>query len=221
MKGHGRIAVMNALVSFIGMILIAGCASAPPLTSGGKTTPYFISCNVPGAQVITQKGNIVGEVPVEGEIRWEGWNKFWSPYGEMVKVKKIPHPQIGGPRIERRYYFVGKIVAPGYRQKEFREYIGYNENYAISGLSQDLVDRIVINAYLEATARGMVMVSSTQENAEVYVDGAFVGNSPANLKLSEGIHIVEVKKNGFKSYKKELRVIGSSELNLRVTLERE
>lgn len=70
------------------------------------------------------------------------------------------------------------------------------------------------------SARGMVMVSSTPENAEIYADGAFVGNGPANLKLSEGIHIIEVKKAGFTTYRKELRVIGSSQLNLRVTLEK-
>ena len=67
----------------------------------------------------------------------------------------------------------------------------------------------------------MVMITSTPENAEIYADGAFVGNAPANLKLSEGIHIVEVKKAGFKSYRRELRVIGSSELSLRVTLDKE
>ena len=65
------------------------------------------------------------------------------------------------------------------------------------------------------------MVTSTPENAEIYADGAFVGNAPANLKLSEGIHIIEVKKSGFRSYRKELRVLGQSELNLRVTLEKE
>jgi len=73
----------------------------------------------------------------------------------------------------------------------------------------------------ETTARGMLMVSSTPENADIYVDGAFVGNSPANLKLSEGIHIVEVKKLGFSPYKKELRIIESSELNLRIVLKKE
>ena len=70
-------------------------------------------------------------------------------------------------------------------------------------------------------ARGLVMVTSTPENAEIFTDGAFVGNAPATLKLSEGIHIIEVKIAGFKSYRKELRVIGSSELRLRVGLKKE
>ena len=67
----------------------------------------------------------------------------------------------------------------------------------------------------------LVMITSTPEDAEIYIDGAFVGNAPANLKLSEGIHIIEVKKGGFKPYRKELRVFESSELSLRVTLEEE
>jgi len=67
--------------------------------------------------------------------------------------------------------------------------------------------------------RGMVIVTSTPQNAEVYADGAFVGNTPANLKLAEGIHMIEVKMVGYRSYRRELRVIGNSELNLRVTLD--
>ena len=65
---------------------------------------------------------------------------------------------------------------------------------------------------------GKVMVSSNIQGAEVYVDGAFVGNVPANLKLESGIHIIEVKKQGYSSYRKELRVLGGSELSLRAEL---
>jgi len=61
---------------------------------------------------------------------------------------------------------------------------------------------------------GAVSVSASIQGAEVYVDGVFVGNTPANLKLSEGIHIIEVKKTGFASYRRELRVFAGSNLSL-------
>lgn len=67
-------------------------------------------------------------------------------------------------------------------------------------------------------AKGTVIVTCEVQDAEVAVDGAFVGNAPANLKLTEGIHIIEVNKTGFKTYRKELRVLGGSELTLRVKL---
>lgn len=68
---------------------------------------------------------------------------------------------------------------------------------------------------------GKVIVTSNVENAEIFVDGIFVGNTPANLKLKDGIHIIEVKKDGYKSYKRELRVLGDSESSIRTELEKE
>jgi hypothetical protein len=69
-------------------------------------------------------------------------------------------------------------------------------------------------------SRGTVMIVSEPENGDVYVDGAFVGNAPTNLKLPDGIHIVEVKKEGYTPFRKELRVFGDSEVNLRAVLKR-
>jgi uncharacterized membrane protein len=48
-----------------------------------------------------------------------------------------------------------------------------------------------------------------------------VGNSPAKLKLSEGSHVIEVKKAGFKDHKKEIKVMDGSESNLKAVLEKE
>ena len=67
--------------------------------------------------------------------------------------------------------------------------------------------------------KGNVIVSSTPQNADVSVDGIFVGNSPCTLPLKEGIHIIEVKLSGYKPYRKELRVISGGEATIRVTLE--
>ena len=56
------------------------------------------------------------------------------------------------------------------------------------------------------------------EGAEIYVDDVFAGNSPASLKLSDGQHVVEVKKDGIGVYRKEIRVITDSVVTLRVHL---
>jgi hypothetical protein len=68
---------------------------------------------------------------------------------------------------------------------------------------------------------GFVNVTADDPTFEVFADGAFVGNSPAKLKLSEGPHIIEVRKEGFKDYKKEIRVADGSELNLKAVLEKQ
>ncbi len=68
---------------------------------------------------------------------------------------------------------------------------------------------------------GFVNITADDPAFEVFADGAFVGNSPAKLKLSEGPHTIEVRKKGFKDYKKEIRVTDGSELNLRAVLEKQ
>jgi hypothetical protein len=68
---------------------------------------------------------------------------------------------------------------------------------------------------------GAVYVTAEDASFDVFADGAFVGNPPAKLKLSEGSHIIEVKKAGFKNYKKEIKVTDGSELNLKAMLEKE
>ena len=67
-------------------------------------------------------------------------------------------------------------------------------------------------------ATGVVMISANVDGADIYVDGMFVGNTPSNLKLKNGIHIIEVKLSGYKSFKRELRVYPDSEVSLRAIL---
>jgi len=68
---------------------------------------------------------------------------------------------------------------------------------------------------------GFVNITTDDATFEVFADGAFVGNSPAKLKLSEGPHTIEVRREGFKDYKKEISVTDGSELNLRAVLEKQ
>lgn len=65
---------------------------------------------------------------------------------------------------------------------------------------------------------GSVSVTAASEGCEVFVDGSFVGNAPAKLKLSAGAHTIEVKKTGFKDYRRELTVGPEADLTLRADL---
>jgi TPR repeat protein len=71
------------------------------------------------------------------------------------------------------------------------------------------------------TKSGFVNVKADDETYEVYLDGAFVGNAPAKLKLDPGEHLIEVKKQGFKDFKRQIKVTEGSELSLRAVLDRQ
>ena len=62
-------------------------------------------------------------------------------------------------------------------------------------------------------------MKADDDNSEVFLDGAFVGNSPAKLKLDPGSNVIEVKKPGFRVFRKEIKVPEGSELNLHAVLE--
>jgi PEGA domain-containing protein len=70
------------------------------------------------------------------------------------------------------------------------------------------------------TAKGTINVSSNPTGADVLVDGEFVGNSPASLKLTAGKHAVAVKMSGYKDWSKEITVQSGSEVQLTANLEK-
>ena len=67
---------------------------------------------------------------------------------------------------------------------------------------------------------GVVTISSRVAGAEVYVDGEFVGNSPAIVSLPPGKHTVEVRVDGLPPYRRALQVLGGSKLTLRAEFPR-
>jgi hypothetical protein len=71
-----------------------------------------------------------------------------------------------------------------------------------------------------APAIGTVEVHSTPEGAEVNVDGAFIGNAPATLKLAPGQHTIRVTQAGFKEWSREIAVQAGSEAHLSAMLDK-
>jgi hypothetical protein len=72
-----------------------------------------------------------------------------------------------------------------------------------------------------AGATGTVQVVSNPDGADVYSDGAFVGNAPSTLKLSPGKHTVRVTSSGYKEWSREITVQAGSDVKLNAVLEKE
>lgn len=68
---------------------------------------------------------------------------------------------------------------------------------------------------------GSVNVLAEDPKAEVVVDGNFVGNAPARIKLAPGVHVIEVKSSGKKTFHRELTVSAGADLTLRAELQPE
>jgi hypothetical protein len=79
----------------------------------------------------------------------------------------------------------------------------------------------LMKASLEAapTAASVVSFSSEPNGAEIYIDGKFVGQTPATISVQPGPHVVLVKATGRKNWQRDLEALKDSQVALRPVLE--
>ena len=70
-------------------------------------------------------------------------------------------------------------------------------------------------------ALATVMFQSTPGDAEVYVNGDFRGTTPLNLRLTAGTQTVELKLEGFVTWKRDLLVVAGDDTRVAARLEPE
>jgi hypothetical protein len=76
----------------------------------------------------------------------------------------------------------------------------------------------VFVAATTADGFGQVNITSEPDAAEIFVDGKFLGNTPATLKMTVGSHVIVVKATGFADYSRTLEVPKSSKLTVKAAL---
>jgi hypothetical protein len=79
----------------------------------------------------------------------------------------------------------------------------------------------LMKASLEApyTTASTVSFSSEPNGADIYIDGKFVGQTPATISVQPGSHVVLVKAMGRKNWQRDLEVLKDSQVALRPVLE--
>jgi hypothetical protein len=63
-----------------------------------------------------------------------------------------------------------------------------------------------------------ISVSSTPANADILLDGNFVGNTPSEIDVTPGDHTLTISKSGFKSWERKLKASGGT-INIKAELE--
>ena len=77
----------------------------------------------------------------------------------------------------------------------------------------------VADKSMGASSASKISVSSVPANADIEVDGSFVGNTPSLIDVTPGEHSVVVKKTGYKNWERKLKVTGGS-VNVSAELEK-
>ena len=52
----------------------------------------------------------------------------------------------------------------------------------------------------------IVQFNSRPDNCEIWIDGEFVGTADIALRLTPGKHVIEMRRDGFESWRRELSV---------------
>lgn len=65
-----------------------------------------------------------------------------------------------------------------------------------------------------------LQLGSEPTGADIEVDGSFVGNTPSDVQITEGEHMVLVNKAGFKDWERKLKVTAGSSVHLNADLEK-
>jgi hypothetical protein len=68
---------------------------------------------------------------------------------------------------------------------------------------------------------GSVTFTSETPSAEIFVDGNFLGQAPATIRLAIGSHRIEVKSTGRRTWTRDLEVLKDSQLTLHPVLEQQ
>lgn len=71
----------------------------------------------------------------------------------------------------------------------------------------------------DAQPPGKVVIVSEPDGADVYIDGDFIGSTPATVELPPDNYQVSVRLGGYRDWNRGLRVLAGSEVTLRARLE--
>ena len=65
-----------------------------------------------------------------------------------------------------------------------------------------------------AAQTGTVTIATDPANAEIYVDGKFIGQAPSTIRLASGLHRIEAESSGRQPWSRDLEVLADSQLTL-------
>ena len=63
-------------------------------------------------------------------------------------------------------------------------------------------------------------VTSVPDGSDIEIDGKFVGNTPSDVEVTEGEHLIVVKKSGYKTWERKMNVAARSNIHLNAEMEK-
>jgi len=77
---------------------------------------------------------------------------------------------------------------------------------------------VTVSQTSETATESKIAVSSNPANADISVDGSFVGNTPSEVDVTPGDHTLTISKSGFKTWERKFKATGGS-VNINAALD--
>jgi hypothetical protein len=139
----------------------------------------------------------------------------WKGHGAMTLVD----PQQGKYEFTKQKISVTKNLAPGLTGAPME---AASQPAPMVAPTTVVTTPPAVKGSGEATSErtATLAVSTNPDGADIYADGVFIGNAPANLKLPAGKHTIRVSQSDYKDWSREITVQAGSESRLIATLEK-
>ena len=76
------------------------------------------------------------------------------------------------------------------------------------------------SAAAAAPSTARLSIASVPDGADIEIDGSFAGNTPSDLEVPEGERSIVVKKSGYKSWERKMKVLAGSSIHLNAEMEK-
>jgi PEGA domain-containing protein len=88
----------------------------------------------------------------------------------------------------------------------------------VTAQKQASAQLVAVSQTSTASAGSKIAVSSNPANADISVDGNFIGNTPSEIDVTPGDHTLTISKDGFKTWERKFKATGGS-VNINAALE--
>jgi serine protease Do len=175
---------------------------------------------VSSGETVTAIGNPGGGLPstvTRGIV--SGVGKIEHHHGTWIQTDAALNPgNSGGPLVDSDGAVVGITTMKRLRNEAGDEVTGLN--YALS--ADDVIQTLKTLSPGSVTTNhpagiGHVSIISQPDDADIYVDGQFVGNTPSTLALSAGSHEISVRSPGKSDWNRKFEMTPESEVELKAT----
>jgi len=167
------------------------------------------------SQVIPPNGTLVTFATAAGSVASDGTGRN-SPFAKNF----LKYGEVKGLHVETMFRKVSAGVQSetGGKQVPWRQ-SSFTGDFYFSGQGKT-VEVASGSAVTESAGQGSIKVETQPNNAKIYVNQVFEGNSPINLKFTPGVYTVVAKKNGFKNQQESVRVRADRNISLNLIMDR-